>query len=354
VHDRELVVVRGPDVAALLMNREIELMDIIEEVYKIHARGGASTPQSVFLCFADHPENRIIALPGYLGGGLGIAGVKWISSFPNNINTGQDRASGILILSSATTGTPQAVLETSIISAKRTAASAVVAARALHLKDALTEIAMIGCGLINFEIARFLRALYPTLDRVHILDSQRTRAECFERSIRNELGIKAVNIESTLEGVLSSSSLISIATTAAKPHIDRLNACQPGALILHVSLRDLSAEAIRSCDNVVDDIDHVCRAGTSVHLAEQLTGSRAFIRGTLGDVLLKRIAPRVNDNKVTVFSPFGLGILDLAIGKRVLDLSVDKNTAITISSFLPVPWRQAAFEDERSQATVST
>ena len=49
-----------------------------------------------------------------------------------------------------------AVTESSIISAQRTAASAALAARELHAIGDETTLGLIGCGVINFEIARFV------------------------------------------------------------------------------------------------------------------------------------------------------------------------------------------------------
>jgi ornithine cyclodeaminase len=66
---------------------------------------------------------------------------------------------------------------------------------------------------------------------------------------------------------------------------------------------------------VVDDVDHCLRAQTSPHLTEQLTGNRDFVAGTLADVLDARL--QVPADRTVVFSPFGLGVLDLAVGRFV-------------------------------------
>jgi N-[(2S)-2-amino-2-carboxyethyl]-L-glutamate dehydrogenase len=52
-------------------------------------------------------------------------------------------------------------------------------------------------------------------------------------------------------------------------------------------------------------------------MAEQLTGKRDFLDGTLDDVLAGRV--RLPAGQPAVFSPFGVGVLDLAVGKYVYD-----------------------------------
>jgi len=84
-----------------------------------------------------------------------------------------------------------------------------------------------------------------------------------------------------------------------------------------VSLRDLAPEVLLGAANFVDDVDHCLKADTSPHLVEQLTGDRDFLDGTLYDVLLGRAAPPTD--RSVIFSPFGLGVLDLAVGKYVYD-----------------------------------
>jgi 2,3-diaminopropionate biosynthesis protein SbnB len=340
MNNRDLLILKGPEILALLQGQERQLIRTVSLAYQAHAREQSSLPHSVFLRFPGNDTNRIIALPAYLGDRFEVAGLKWVSSFPGNLDRGIDRAMAVLILNSPTTGRPEAIMEGSLISAKRTAASAALAAQCLQGEDRATRAGIIGCGLINFEIVRMLRTACPEVRSYILFDTNPERASHFRQECLNTFGDVEVEIAEEVKRVLNSARLISIATTAIKPHLFDLSGCVPGTTILHISLRDLSPELILSSDNVVDDVDHVCRAQTSVHLAEQLAGNREFINCTLGDVLRNRDGGK-RDAAITVFSPFGLGILDIALGKFIYDLAIQQGSGSIIESFLPAPWTPA-------------
>lgn len=336
----DLLILRGPEVNSLLAQQEHELMDRVAEAYKLHALGLDSLPQSVFLGFPENPASRIIALPAYLGGAFDVGGLKWISSFPANIDRGLDRASGVVVLNSMETGWPEAVIEASVINAKRTAASAALAAKHLSRNDLVEHVALVGCGIINFEILRFLKVIWPGIDELTLHDTRQERADYFGQKCRESFKISRIHIAADMNELLASASLISFATTAARPHVFDLSRCPEETTILHISLRDFSPEVIVSSVNIVDDLDHVCRAQTSLHLAEQLVGNRKFISATLADILLDRKSLNSGDGtpKVHIFSPFGLGILDLAVGTLVRDLALRQAKGTLIPSFVPAPW----------------
>ena len=73
------------------------------------------------------------------------------------------------------------------------------------------------------------------------------------------------------------------------------------------------------------------QADTSAHLAEQLLGARHFVAGTLADVIEGRCA--VDRGRAIVFSPFGLGMLDVALGKWVYDRAASAGALIEIPDF---------------------
>jgi N-[(2S)-2-amino-2-carboxyethyl]-L-glutamate dehydrogenase len=334
--DSNILILKGPEILALLDQRETDIIAMVRQAYEIHGRNASSLPHSTFLRFPDSPRNRIIALPAFLGEDFNLAGVKWIASFPGNHDRGLARASAVVIINSAETGLPQAILEGSIISAKRTAASAALAAQFLHGDPEPQVLGLIGCGLINFEVARFLLAVFPSISRLVLYDTLPTSAQRFAAqapSLRSDLELLIVEDTSQVFG---SAPLVSLATTAIEPHISDLSACAPGSTILHVSLRDFTPELILAADNVVDDVDHVSRAQTSIHLAEQLTGNRDFVRCTLADITSGAAPARPEQNKITIFSPFGLGVLDLAVSHLVLSLAREQQIGTTISGFLPI------------------
>jgi 2,3-diaminopropionate biosynthesis protein SbnB len=332
-----MLIVSGQEVASLLKGRELDLINTVRMAYEAHGHGMSALPHSTFLRFPDNSRDRIIALPAYLGKDFEVAGIKWVSSFPDNIEAGMDRASAVVILNSMVTGRPEAIIEGSLISAKRTAASAALAARCLR-RGIPGSIGMIGCGLINFEIARFLLAVWPKVKELLIHDLNASRAGHFKHKLEAAFSEVEVTVAGSVDEVLAEAPLISFATTALEPHVSDLSMCPRGSTILHISLRDLSPESILTCDNVVDDVDHVCRAQTSIHLAEQLTGNRDFIRCALPDILNGVAPAKRDDDSISVFSPFGLGILDLAVAKLVCDIARQQDCGRLMHSFFPAVW----------------
>jgi len=329
-----MLILGADEVRHVLDGAESTVLDVVRRAYTLHARGRTSVPHSVFLRFPGDDRNRIIGLPAYLADDEPVAGMKWISSFPGNIDRGIERASAAIIVNSMSTGHPEALIEGSTISARRTAASAAVAASTLAGSAPETGVTLVGCGVINFEVLRFLLVALPTVDTVTVFDLDATRAGDFASRVGARWPHLKVTTAGRIEDALAAHTLVSLATTASVPHLTGEH-FRPGTLVLHLSLRDLTPATVLAAVNVVDDTDHVCRAATSLHLAEQEVGHRAFVDAAIGDILLAGEGFQRGPDDLTVFSPFGLGMLDLALAGLVRREAVREGLGTDVPGFLP-------------------
>ncbi|MCE4060860.1 2,3-diaminopropionate biosynthesis protein SbnB [Pandoraea sputorum] len=312
----------GEQIDTAVRHGKRAILDTVEAAYRAHHAGHTVNPESQFLRFPDAQRNRIIALPAHIRGRGGdresVTGIKWISSFPENIERGMPRASAVLILNDAVTGYPMACMEASIISAARTAASAISALRCLA-RDAAARprrVALIGAGVIARHVAECLPLAEMSVGEVMVHDLNIRYAESLACRIETQIGLNA-RVEASLEIAIRDSDVIVLTTTAASPHIEDPGWFAHCPIVLHLSLRDLAPSIVMASHNVVDDIDHCLRASTSLHLTEIATGHRRFVTTSLPHLLCGG-EPPMRDRPI-VFSPFGLGILDIAVGRWVYE-----------------------------------
>ena len=317
----ELAIISGKNASDVIQAHRAECIDVVRDAYLAHADGHSVNPDSYFLRFPEKPDCRIIALPAYLGDGVGVAGVKWIASYPGNVQRGFPRASAVLVLNSYETGYPFAILEGSIISAARTAASAVLAAYWLNGRSRrVRSLGIVGTGFIARFVYEFLVDTGWEIDDVRLYDASPIESARFRDTVCRPERHRTVSAVPEATQLLGASELIVFTTVAAAPHVADAGLFEHNPLVLHISLRDLAPEIVLGSQNVVDDVEHVMKANTSVHLAEQRTGSRDFVTATLAEIMQGRRS--VDRSRPIVFSPFGLGILDLAVGKWVHDQTV--------------------------------
>jgi 2,3-diaminopropionate biosynthesis protein SbnB len=328
----ELSIINGKTVFDIVRAHRSECVRIVREAYLAHADGQSVNPDSYFLRFPQKPDCRIIALPAYLGNDFEVAGLKWIASYPANVQRGFPRASAVLVLNNCETGYPFAILESSIISAARTAASAVLAAHWLNGQSCRARsLGIVGCGFIARYVYEFLLDTGWSIEEVRLFDASPVESEKFRSRVCRLEQHRTVTVVPDVAQLVSVCDLILFTTVASTPHVTDTALFDHNPLVLHISLRDLSPDILLKSQNVVDDVDHVMKANTSPHLAEQKTGNRNFVTGTLADIMTGRRS--VNHSRPIIFSPFGMGILDLAVGKWVFDQAVASGQELRLSDF---------------------
>jgi 2,3-diaminopropionate biosynthesis protein SbnB len=322
-------IISGAVVRSVLDQDFPHLIDCVADAYRQHHQAKSVNPDSHFLRFPKSPENRIIALPAALTGDRPVAGIKWIASYPGNIEFNVPRASAVLILNDYGTGYPFACMEASLISAARTAASAVLGAYWLNDKRReVKSLGIVGSGIIARNIVDMFKADDWSIPSVVVHDLNGESAASLVNHACT-LGLDA-SAASSLDDALDC-EVVLFATTAGMPYVHSPRRFRPQQIVLNVSLRDLAPELILDASNIVDDIDHCLKASTSPHLAEQQVGHRRFVNGSLGELMAGDIA--LGDDRPRIFSPFGMGILDLAVGRYVFEQAKSKRLHQPVPDF---------------------
>src|SRR5947208_14224039 len=220
----------------------------------------------------------------------------------------------------------------STVSPARTAASAALDAEWLNGRSRRTpSLGIVGTGFIARYVYDFLVDTGWTIEEVRLYDTSPVEAEKFTNTACRLGHHRTVTVAPDVTQLLRASDLIVFTTVASAPHVADAALFEHNPVVLHISLRDLAPEILLGSQNVVDDVEHVMKANTSPHLAEQKTGNRSLVTGTLADIMIGRRS--VNRSRPIIFSPFGMGILDLAVGKWVYEQAVASGQELRLSDF---------------------
>ncbi|HEX2855024.1 MAG TPA: hypothetical protein VHO24_17450 [Opitutaceae bacterium] len=292
-----------------------KVVDAVERATWLVAGGDYEQPLKPYLHLRS-PRNRIIAMPAYLGGDGGAVGLKWIASFPGNCARGKSRAHAITILNNVQSGEPECFINSTLLSATRTAGVSGVMAkqflRARH-REAFS-LGIIGFGEIGVHhLAMFTQLFGDRISRVGIYDID-------ERAARQRASRFSCEIDyhSSATSLLQSTDVVVTCTTSARGYI--VERPRVGALILNVSLRDFAPAFRHFVDYmVVDSWMEVCRKETDIELMHQQCGLEEKDALTFVDVVTRNAIVNRPENSTVMFNPMGMAIYDIAVAALYRD-----------------------------------
>ncbi|MHA6482263.1 2,3-diaminopropionate biosynthesis protein SbnB [Paenibacillus sp. strain BS8-2] len=307
-------------------------VDRIQETVRIMDQGDYAQPLKPYLRYGD-PANRIIAMPAYIGGSVGVAGLKWIASFPGNRSLGLPRAHSVTILNDASTGAPRAILHTALVSAVRTAAVSGLMLRewlGRKLSDPTCEqsqqrlrIGIIGLGPIGRMHLSMCQSLFAEhIEHIMLYDIQGIKEQ--------DLDDSRYRIAGSWQELYTNCNVIITCTVSPERYINIPPA--PGTLLLDVSLRDYCLEAIQGIRSVVvDDWNEVCRENTDIELLHLHAGLTENGAVTLRDVICRGALDRLSPREPLLFCPMGMATFDVAIADWYVDMGKGRGIGISLS-----------------------
>jgi ornithine cyclodeaminase len=219
-----------------------------------------------------------------------------------------------VLLSSATTGEPLAMLNASAVTEIRTAAVSAVATELLARADA-TELAIIGTGVQARSHLLAIAAL-RSLTGIRVAGRDPARARRFAAGMREHAPVPVTACGSAADAV-SGAGIVVTATSSPEPvlrqdwlapgaHINAVGACVPQA-------RELDAETIAAAALFTDSRESAAsEAGDYLLARAEGAIGPDHIRAEVGEVLTGAAPGRTDDAEITVFESLGLAAEDLA------------------------------------------
>jgi ornithine cyclodeaminase/alanine dehydrogenase-like protein (mu-crystallin family) len=324
----KLLVLSGQAVREVLGHAECA--DAMRSALTARARGEVFQPLRSVLR-PDGAPGLMALMPCYQPGQA--YGLKAICITPGNPAAGLDSHQGIVLLSSAQTGEPLAVLNASAVTEIRTAAVSAVATSLLARPDA-DVLALIGTGVQACSHLQAIAASRP-LREIRVAGSSPAKAAAFAARAAG-LGYQVRGCDSAGDAV-AGAGIIVTATSSAEPvlrrdwiapgtHINAVGACLPGA-------RELDTATVADSALFADSRDSMlAEAGDYLLAAADGAVSPGHIRAEVGDLLagLADGRGRSSDDEITIFESLGLAVEDLAAATTAYQAARDSGAGMWV------------------------
>jgi ornithine cyclodeaminase len=286
-------------------------IDVVASAVELMRAGDFSQPLKPYLRFKDK-GNRIIAMPGYLGGAFSLAGIKWIASYPGNLEIGLPRAHSVTILNDSRTGKPVCIINTALVSIIRTSAvSGFVIREYLKVKSKRKtyDVGIVGFGPIGqYHLEAIYSIAGDSVGEVYIYDIREVNLSKVPAGLKDR-----VHISHSWEEPYGKGDIFLTATVSSSPYITGMP--KPGSLLLNISLRDFRPEIIRYANKIiVDDWAEVCRENTDIEQMSRIYGLTEDRTCSLMNLKLSNPFDGLGEEEVVMFNPMGMAAFDVAIG----------------------------------------
>jgi len=260
-------------------------------------------------------------MPAYRVGTPGAFGVKVVGVFHDNVAQGKDAHQGAVLLFSAETGEPRAIMNASAITAIRTAAVSGVATELLALPDA-GDLAIVGSG-VQAKSHLEAMACARRLRRVRVAARSLQSAQRFAAEMAS---LSPVPIEAmpSAEAAVAGADIVVTVTNSAEPvlrrewlkdgaHLNAVGASLP-------SRREVDTATMAAAWIFADRRDSLLsEAGDYILAAGEGAIGPESIRAELGEILLGQDPGRTAPDQITLFKSLGLAIEDLAAAQFLFE-----------------------------------
>lgn len=297
-------------------------------------------------------DRRLMAMPAYLGGNFGTAGVKWYGSNIANREKGLPRSILMFTLSDADTGAPLAHMSANLLSAYRTGAVPGVGARHLARKDSRV-IGLLGPGVMGKTAVAAFIAVCPQIDTIKVKGRGAKSLDTFIAWVKNAYPqVTTIQVVDTIEEVVRDADIVTYCNSgeagnpANYPLVKR-QWVKPGAFLAMPALCNIDegmeqADVRKVLDNTglyqawyeeVPKPAHHTIPVIGVRFMDMLAEGKLQPEQLedIGKIIIGDAPGRQNDEEIIIMSVGGMPVEDVAWGTMIYRNALANNIGVKLN-----------------------
>lgn len=266
------------------------------------------------------PDAFIHAMPAYVPA-MKVAGLKWVSGFPQNMSRQLPYISGLLILNDVETGFPLSVMDCTWITGMRTGAATAVAAKRLARPDSRC-VGILGCGIQGRCNLEALKTAFPGLARVQAYDLNPAAAFALSEEARTRFQLDVAICQTAREACADADIIVTAGPILKDPApvIER-SWLAPGVFLSPVDFDSyLKPEIFAAADLFyTDDV-----AQQEYYRKIGYFSKVPAPQGDLGDLLVERKRGRQAGDDIAIAMNLGIALEDMSTARLVYEAALQR------------------------------
>ena len=297
-----------------------EIMDTIEEAYKIYTSNNFNMPDRIHV---DNGNLTSLYMPCFTNEAFGT---KILTIAPNNAKINKPILDGVMVVNDVQTGEIVCMMDGKTLTSVRTGAVGGVGLKHTTSKD-VQSIGLIGTGAQGFyQILYACKA--RTIKNVYLYN--RTKNKAINLKIELEKELKNINIyvvDSSRE-LVENSEVIITATTSSQPVIDNDKELLKGKHIIAIGsytpdMKELPDALFEVVDKVIVDTDFAKEESGDLCLPIKNNLIKSEDIENMGNFLENNTNFNMK-GKTTLYKSVGMGLFDLVVANKIYVKALEK------------------------------
>ena len=324
-------VLTRPDVEELLDLDQ--LIDALADAMADVSSGAASLPPRV-AAFVPDVDGMLAAMPGFVPA-IAILETKLVSVFPENERHGLPSHQAVIMAFDPETGTPEALMDGTYITAVRTAAGSALSTRLLARENA-SIMAIVGTGVQAGAHARAIPRV-RSISEIRIAGRDPDKVSRLVQEITQEVDAAVRGMPSP-QAAVDGADIVCATTHASSPVIDR-QWLSPGVHVTSVGVNrdgpEIDAATVADAVVVVESraaalAPYPAGAADLTFPIRDALITADHVHAELGELVTGVRPGRTSDDQITLYKSVGIAAEDAAAAALVLKAARDKDAGVEI------------------------